>query len=77
MPWPHNPRTHRGHCPFMTSRAKFATKPSLGSAYERFMAEVDEEIRKAKTAGQDLPWRETADQFDTRQLGAYARLACL
>jgi hypothetical protein len=46
---------------------------SMGSAYEQCTAEVDEEIRKAKTAGQDLPWHEAADRVNKRQPGAYAR----
>ena len=46
---------------------------SMGSAYVQFTAAVDEEIRKAKTAGQDLPWHEAADRVNKRQAGAYAR----
>jgi hypothetical protein len=46
---------------------------SMGSAYVQLTAAVDEEIRKVKTAGQDLPWHEAADRVNKRQLGAYAR----
>jgi hypothetical protein len=34
-PSPRNPHTDRGDCPFMTSRAKFATQPS-GDRHERY-----------------------------------------